>query len=210
MPASWSWASTTARGRTGGHGTQPRPGTRAACLARAPRSPAPSVNGRRASGCVRVAARPRPPRLVEPSEHVHAFTSFSYKCDFEAWPHGEDTLSPGLHHSIQLHVLVHVCVPVCLCVHMHALPATRVVCVCARPWEPACSMGSGSQSGPRIQSVDVPTARTRSPDRDRRPHGQTALVCPSAGPAPHAALLTPHAGRTRTHRAVAQADRFKK
>lgn len=130
MPASWSWASTTARGRTGGHGTQPQPGTRAACLARAPRSPAPSANGRRAGGRVRVAARPRPPRLVGPSEHVRAFTSFSYKCDFEAWPHGEDTLSPGLHHSIQLHVRVPVCPCACVCTCMRC--PRPVLCACAR------------------------------------------------------------------------------
>lgn len=43
---------------------------------------------------------------VEPLQHVCAFKSFNYKCDFEAWPHSEDTLSLGIHHSIQLHVRV--------------------------------------------------------------------------------------------------------
>lgn len=153
----------------GGHGTQPRPGTRAACLARAPRSPAPSVNGRRASGCVRAAARPRPPRLVEPSEHVRAFTSFSYKCDFEAWPHGEDTLSPGLHHSIQLHVLVHVCVPVCLCAH---------ACVARDP----CCVRVRAPVGARVQHGLWFTERSQNPERGRS-YSKETVTGPGQTPA---------------------------
>lgn len=82
----------------------------------------------------------------------------------------------------------------CTCVPVYACACTCVACdpCCVRVpvpvctvCEPACSMASGSQRGPRTRSVDVPTARKRSPDRHRRRHGQPAAVCPSADPAAH-------------------------
>lgn len=53
---------------------------------------------------------------------------FNYKCDFEAWPHNDDTLSLGTPCSAPL--CARVCVHVCLCLRVHVRLHVCAVCMC--------------------------------------------------------------------------------
>lgn len=117
--ASWSRASNVAWWCMGGHGTQPRPGTQAACLARAPQKP----RSERQGGCDPVAST-----AAESSRQSTSALLNLLVTNVILKP-GHTARTPSRWESTQLHVRVLACAHagacMCPCARVPALPVPR-------------------------------------------------------------------------------------